>query len=281
MSLKTFVKWPGNKSKYMKYIVPNVPEEFNRYIEPFVGSGALLLKLKPTKWIINDLNKDLINCWKHVMNDPEHIIAGFKKFGKKFKRLSLEKKKEMCKKLTAGISSMDYDINRAIRFLLMKYCAYMGNISIKNENKFSGLDSNIYVKNRCFFLEPNSFKNLLDVSEFLNTTKGKIYNLDYKKILSKAKIGDFVFLDPPYIEDHDYDFDYNNDHKTEKTDSFLKSLRDELKKLDKKGVKWMMTQAETPEVKRIFSGYKIIKFKVYRYFSNTYKNELIIKNFTE
>ena len=60
MNLKTFVKWSGNKSKHLKYILPHIPK-FERYIEPFVGSGALFLKLQPDKWIINDLNKDLIN----------------------------------------------------------------------------------------------------------------------------------------------------------------------------------------------------------------------------
>ena len=88
----------------------------------------------------------------------------------------------------------------------MSYCAYLGNILIRNKFYFEGLEMNIYINNRCFFLEPSYFTNLFQVSNFLNSKKGKIYNEDYKKILKKAKQGDFVFLDPPYIEDHNYGF---------------------------------------------------------------------------
>ena len=59
--MKTFIKWSGNKSKHINKFKEYIPKEFNTYIEPFIGSGALLLHLEPKKWIINDLNKDLIN----------------------------------------------------------------------------------------------------------------------------------------------------------------------------------------------------------------------------
>ena len=84
MNLKTFIRWQGNKSRYANHIIKHFPEEYNTYIEPFIGSGALLLKTQPIKWIINDLNKDLINIWKNVKNEPEEIIQLFKQFGKKF-----------------------------------------------------------------------------------------------------------------------------------------------------------------------------------------------------
>ena len=147
MTLKTFIRWQGNKSKHLRHIIPHIPEEYNTYIEPFVGSGALLLKLEPESWIINDLNKDLINCWKYIKSDPETIIDGFKKFGKKFKPLTNENKKKYCRELTSKIDDMKYDINRAITYMLMKYCAYMGDIFINNQFYFRGLDQNIYIRN--------------------------------------------------------------------------------------------------------------------------------------
>ena len=60
---------------------------------------------------------------------------------------------------------------------------------------------------------------------------------------------------------------------------FILELYKEVKKLDKKGVKWLMTQADTKEIKDIFKEYKIKKFEVYRANSKTYKNELIIMNY--
>ena len=49
--MKTFIRWPGNKSKHVNKILPFIPNTFNTYIEPFVGSGALFLKLEPKTWI--------------------------------------------------------------------------------------------------------------------------------------------------------------------------------------------------------------------------------------
>ena len=277
MTLKTFIRWSGNKSKHLRHIIPHIPEEYNTYIEPFVGSGALLLKLEPESWIINDLNKDLINCWKYIKSDPETIIDGFKKFGKKFKPLTNENKKKYCRELTSKIDDMKYDINRAITYMLMKYCAYMGDIFINNQFYFRGLDQNIYIRNKSFFLEKNYSNNMLDVSEYLNDTKGTILNKDYKTVLSKSKSGDFVFMDPPYVEDHDYGFNYNKDEIL--NESFIIGLLDQVKKLDDRGVKWMMTQSDTKTIRRIFKGYKIVKFPVYRMGQKKYVNELIIKNY--
>ena len=68
--MKTFFKWQDNKSKHFKYILPELPSDYNTYIEPFVGSGALFLRVEPEKWIINDLNQDNINIWKLVKMIP-------------------------------------------------------------------------------------------------------------------------------------------------------------------------------------------------------------------
>ena len=273
--LKTFIKWSGNKSKNLKYIIPHIPKEYNTYIEPFVGSGALLLNLQPNKWIINDINKDLINIWKYVQNDPNEIINNFKKFGKEIKTLSNENKIKYCKALTDTLNKLPYDIYRASIYMLLKYCSFTGNIIVNNEYFFHNLDMNIYINNRYYFLEDNNYNNLLNVSKYINIEKGIIYNEDYKFVLDISKKGDFIFIDPPYTE-KDYQFNYNKYENL--NNNFLIELRKQLKKLDKKGVKWLMTQSESEDVYNLFKEYDIIKFPVYRAFKKEYVNEIIIKN---
>uniref|UniRef100_A0A6C0E245 site-specific DNA-methyltransferase (adenine-specific) n=1 Tax=viral metagenome TaxID=1070528 RepID=A0A6C0E245_9ZZZZ len=275
MKLKTFIRWMGNKSKHLRHIIPHIPKEYNTYYEPFVGSGALFLHLQPEKWVINDLNKDLINCWKSVRDEPEMIIDIFKEFGKKFKPMSNERKLEYCINITSYIEKMPFDVSRASIFMLMKYCDYMGNIVVKNKFYFQGLNLSILNYDSYYFLKNVCHKNMTNIHNFLRN--GLIYNKDYKKILDKSKEGDFVFLDPPYIEEHKYQFNYNIDENLNK--KFILELYDELKKLDKKKVKWLMTQADTKEVRNVFKEYTIKKFKVYRSSLKSYKNELIIKNY--
>ena len=276
--MKTFIKWQGNKSKHLNKFIEYIPDFSGTYIEPFVGSGAMLLKLQPEKWIINDLNKDLINIWKSVKEHPQEIIKIFKEFGRKFKHLSKENKVKYCKEITFKIEKMPYDIKRASVYLLMKFCSYTGDIIVKNKFFFKGLDMNIYLENNYPFLKQNNYDNILKVNEYLNNSKGKIFNKSYEKILDKAKKDDFVFLDPPYIESHNYHFNYNKDEVLD--ESFVHNLYKQVKKLDKRNVKWLMTQADTKQIKEIFKEYIIKKIKVYRRSSKSYINELIIMNYT-
>lgn len=277
MKLKTFIKWSGNKSKHLRHILPYIPKDYNTYFEPFIGSGALFLKLQPEKWVINDLNKDLINCWKSVKNDPDIIIEIFKEFGKIFKPMTKQEKVLYCREILSQIDKMSYDIKRAGIYMLMKYCVYMGNILRNNKFYFNGLDLNILINNNLVFLSKKINNNIYNVSRYLNSSHGIILNKDYKDVLNKTREGDFVFLDPPYIEEHNYQFNYN---KNEKLDTkFIEDLYKEVKKLDKKGVKWIMTQSDTIEIKNIFDEYDIIEFEVYRSYKKNYVYELIIKNY--
>lgn len=272
--LKTFIRWQGNKSKYIKTIKNHIPEYKGKYIEPFVGSGALFLDLEPKKWIINDLNKDLINIWKYIKTNPDDIIKNFKEDGKNFKPMSFNDKKIYCKENIDKLNYIPYDCYRAYLFIFMKFCSYRGDILKNNKFIFNGLDFNIYKKNTYSFLNDKYFNRLKNISEYINNSKGKIYNKSYKEVLKYAKKGDFVFLDPPYFEDISYQFNYNKDEKIDI--NFLHELKNEVDKLTSKGIFWIMTNADTKEVKKVFNEYKINEFNVYRQSTNSYKNELII-----
>lgn len=96
--MKTCFKWQGNKSKQLKHLVKEVPNTFNTYIEPFVGSGALLLNLQPSKWIINDLNKYNYGIWKLIQKNPSKIKRKFLEFKKIFPSMSLREKLLYCRR---------------------------------------------------------------------------------------------------------------------------------------------------------------------------------------
>jgi len=173
---------------------------------------------------------------------------------------------------------MPYDLKRASLYLLMKFCSYTGDIIYNNKFFFKSLDMNIFIRNYYPFLIQNNYDNILEVSQFLNNSNWEICNISYEKILNISKSGDFVFLDPPYIENHNYEFNYNKDEVLD--ESFINRLYHQVKKLDTKDVKWLMTQADTKQVKDIFKEYTIKKIKVYRMASKSYVNELVIMNYT-
>lgn len=274
--MKTFLKWSGNKTQHLNKIIQYVPKEFRTYIEPFVGSGAMFLKLQPKKWIINDINKDLINVWKNIQGNVNGVIRNLEEFESIFVKLPKEDQLSMCRQITGRLNDLPFSLDRACAFMLMTMCSYNGNLLVKDRFYFGGLNMHITKRNKYYFLGKKQYDNLQNIHTFMRVS-GKLYNNDYKSILQKAKKGDFVFLDPPYVEDHYYGFKYNKDEKLD--DTFLFELCKEVKRLDKRGVKWLMTQADTRKVKNIFKDFKIKTFPVYRAIPKTYTNELIIMNY--
>jgi site-specific DNA-adenine methylase len=51
--MKTFIRRPGNKSRYLKHIIPLIPEFTGTYYEPFLGTGAVYLHLLPEKAVLS------------------------------------------------------------------------------------------------------------------------------------------------------------------------------------------------------------------------------------
>ena len=71
-SVKSLIKWPGGKSKEIKYIEKLIPS-FDRYVEPFFGGGAMFFYLQPEKAVINDISRDLISFYKLVKSQSSEF----------------------------------------------------------------------------------------------------------------------------------------------------------------------------------------------------------------
>ncbi len=67
--LKPLIKWPGGKSKLISKIEAFIPENFERYIEPFVGGGALYFHLNFRPSVINDINENLISFYNLIKSN--------------------------------------------------------------------------------------------------------------------------------------------------------------------------------------------------------------------
>ena len=105
MVAKPFLKWAGGKTQLINDIERSLPSEIiNKkftYIEPFVGSGAVLFWMinnfpKMQKAVINDINADLINAYRTIASKPKELISILEIFQNEFHELNsfAEKKKE-------------------------------------------------------------------------------------------------------------------------------------------------------------------------------------------
>ena len=77
--MNPIIKWAGGKEKELAYIKENVPNKIERYIEPFVGGGAVFFNINVKKSIINDKSEELINLYKCIKNQDKEFFEKLKK----------------------------------------------------------------------------------------------------------------------------------------------------------------------------------------------------------
>lgn len=86
-NLKPLLKYPGGKGSELNIINKNLPKEFNNYIEPFVGGGAVYWDIKARKYFINDISKDLIILYKYVKKQDKEFFNELKKIDENWQKL--------------------------------------------------------------------------------------------------------------------------------------------------------------------------------------------------
>lgn len=249
VNLKPFVKWAGGKTQLLSMIEKNMPKEFNTYFEPFVGGGALLFKLQPQKFYINDLNEELILVYKCFETDS----------------LFNALKKELIKHENNHSEDYYYKIREEDRYELFKtYPIYVRAARVVYLNKacFNGL---YRVNKSGYFNVPFGKKktikcfdreNFEEIRNFFKTHKPIITNSDFETAVKDAKKGDFIYFDPPYdVLDNKKTFtSYDKDSFTKNDQIRLANL---FKDLSKKGVYLMLSNHNTSFIRELYKDFNI------------------------
>ena len=76
--MNPIIKWAGGKEKELPYIKENLPNKIERYIEPFVGGGAVYFNIDIKKSLINDKSKELINLYKCIQENDKEFFCKLK-----------------------------------------------------------------------------------------------------------------------------------------------------------------------------------------------------------
>src|SRR5688572_30168215 len=77
---KPFLKWAGGKRQLIPELVKHVPENYNKYIEPFLGGGALFFHLRPEEAVLADLNEELVDCYVVVRDNVHALIEELRQY---------------------------------------------------------------------------------------------------------------------------------------------------------------------------------------------------------
>lgn len=274
------VRWVGSKKRILDKILENVPEEFEDYYEPFVGGGIVFLYMPyENKVILNDSNKDLMNLYKRIKNDSKELIKKVDKYEKNYLAHKESDRKEAYLDIRDKFNKLKgkYTLDRAALYISINKTGFSGLFQINKE----GILTTGYgrVKNPKFYKKDQ-------IEKFSKKLKGvKLMNTDYRKALKKAKKGDFIYLDPPYVPDdlNEYNMKYTKDCWTE--NDFL-DLVDLVEELDERGCYVMLSNSDSKFIRKHFpkKNYNIVKIPIHRSLSPNmdyrgYQYELLIMNY--
>lgn len=184
-----FVKWAGGKRQLLEHIKERMPQNFNRYFEPFVGGGAVALELMPQKAVLNDINEALINTYRQIRDVPEEFLRQVKSMDEGMGEDGKTYYYSLRQRYNDKLMCSEFDTELAALFVFINKHCFNGLYRVNGQ----GLFNVPYNKSRKPSVEP---VNILETSKYLRTIE--IVSGDFERVCRQAQPGDFLFLDSPY-----------------------------------------------------------------------------------
>lgn len=231
-----FLKWAGGK----RWLVREHKALFDaaagcRYVEPFLGSGAVFFRLAPKEALLSDSNRSLIETYEAIRDDWERVEKALRKH----QRLHSESHYYMVR-----ASSPRSGYAKAARFLYLNRTCFNGLYRVNRKGEFNvpiGTKSSV-------LLEGDDFK---EWSNRLATAE--IVSDDFEAVVDSCGMGDFIFADPPYTVRHNNNgFLKYNEHLFSWSDQ--ERLKACLDRAFVRGAKVLVSNADHPSLKELYSG---------------------------
>ena len=273
-TMSPFVKWAGGKTQLVEKIWERTPNDFDTYYEPFIGGGAALLRLRPKKAVISDVNEQLINIYKQLRADPMEVIRAVNCLDE-----------EPCDKEHYLKKRNEYNEKIIKKELDAECAAYMIWI---NKHCFNGL---YRVNGKGLFNVPYNNKqlgksidehNLMSIGNYLQEAEIKILCADFEEACNGITPDDFAYFDSPYVPisetasftDYTKDGFLLEDHKR------LAAL---YQRLSENKVKCLLSNHDVELVRDMYSGFVIESVDVKRNINSDASKrtgkEVLIRNY--
>lgn len=235
----SFLRYPGGKRRMLSFLRQNLPSAESisrRYVEPFVGGGAVFFSLNPPKALLSDINSELIDLYCGIRSSPQKVWQLYCQFGDS-KGAYLCVRDEMVPRNL---------VQRAARTLYLNRTCFKGMWRHNRKGEFNvgyGGQARRWVI---------SEHGLMQVSKILR--KAIIQCSDFEGVIGYCLKGDFVFIDPPYCPG---ELEHRNQHYGWQKFTYEDYLRlaQILIKVGKRGVDWAMTTSSHQAILGIFSGF--------------------------
>ena len=276
MEFKTgpFVKWAGGKKQLLDRLEARIPATYERYYEPFIGGGALLLDLQPERAVINDTNEQLLNVYRQLKLDAEAVIAAVDKLDAE--PCDVDRYMATRKVYNTKIQAHELDAEcAALMIWINKHC-FNGLYRVNSKGLF-----NVPYNNKEGGVSIDA-ANLRNIGLYLRAKEVEIRQGDFEAACFDVQPGDFVYFDSPYVpvsETANFT-DYTKDGFSLEDHKRLAAL---YRRLSEQGVKVMLSNHNVPLVHELYSGFTIeqvdVRRAINRDASKRSGKEVIITNY--
>lgn len=259
--LKPLVKWSGGKGDEISSFQQFIPENYQLYLEPFIGGGALYFHLSPEKAVISDVHNELIDFYKNMAIGNGKEIHDF---------MSKNNNNEETYYIVRDKMNIENSLDNANRFYYERKTCFRGMLRYNKSGKFN-----------------------IPYGRYKTINYEQLVNPEYEILLKKAVIlkesfeyifenyndeNNFMFLDPPYDSEFtDYGYCQFGKEEQKKLATLFKVTK----------IKCLMIIGKTTFITDLYKDYivgeydKNYKFKIYdgRIGNEINTKHLIIKNY--
>lgn len=205
--VRPVLKWAGGKRQLLPCLRQFYPASFRRYIEPFVGSGAVFIDLhnrlilEGRDVLLSDVNADVIGCYRAIRDDPEGVIAALQTLERDYAARGsshyYEVRNDRFNPLRRKVHGCAdpagaYTAELAAMLIFLNRTGYNGLFRLNSRGAFNvpvGRHARIRICDA---------ENLRRLSGALARAGVHLEVLLFERALADARAGDFVYLDPPY-----------------------------------------------------------------------------------
>jgi len=248
---KPFLKWAGGKYRILPKLLPLIGSP-KRYCEPFAGSLATALNVKANEYILNDLNRDIINLYNYLINSPTFILECEEYFGEHTNQ------KEVFYIHRDNFNNEVELKLRAFLFVYLNRHCFNGLTRYNKKGEFNvpfGKNSKPYYPK----IEMNNFQ------KFFKTKNVKFTALSFEdnSLYQNLEFGDVVYFDPPYIPVSKTSAftNYTGEDFTHNQQVELVNLAINL---NKRGIKVIISNHDVPLARELYKDAKIYELQVTR-----------------
>lgn len=293
--MEPFLKWAGNKRQLLDRLSERLPKELkegkiDRYVEPFLGSGAMFFdivgKYGIKAYILNDANVNLILLYKTIRSDVEELIEILEEIEAKYLSMDEEERSKYYYETRDVFNKLKDDtllsqkawVKRSAQFLFLNRTCFNGLYRVNSQGHFN--------------VPHGDYKNplicnaelLRQVSKALQEELTVLHCGDFEDCKQWIDRHTFVYLDPPYRPlNKTSSF---NQYAGKFDDRDQARLKDFCHTIDVRGGKFLLSNSDTKDgfFESLYEGCEIDRVSVRRNINSKGDSrgsidELLIRNY--